>query len=424
MVEIFIKEPYWDCPKCKAKSSYGVLFISGNCYSRSCKECCYTKEYELPKIHKKIIYLDQFVISNMEKILNPRVTEQQKKKIDNFWFQLFEKLDKLSKLQLIVCPDSITHQNESIVTEHYETLKRMYELLSYGTSFYHFDTIELFQLCEYAENWVRGYKDKDVEIDIQSVIYGNVHCWHDRFIITVDTLNIEEDTKLLKTNKQTSQSKMDQLFSYWQQTKNFDFKKHWDFELLSYGKEIKKQYFEYIKSFDKVRFGSSTDIDKLMNTRIIDIMHSLEEITRKNGLNEMEAHIKVDEFFTSPSLSKIPFLKISSLLYTALARKAAAGQKRIPKASFINDVKTISMLLPYCDAIFIDNECASLLREEDLKTRISSYKTKVFSLNTKEEFLKYLDEIEKGTPNSHFDKVKEVYGETWPKPYNTLYINN
>ena len=82
--------------------------------------------------------MDQFAISNMEKTLNPKVAEQQKKRIDKFWFQLFEKLDTLSKLQLIVCPDSITHQNESKVTiEHYETLKRMYELLSHGTSFDH-----------------------------------------------------------------------------------------------------------------------------------------------------------------------------------------------------------------------------------------------------------------------------------------------
>ena len=422
--KIFINAPYWVCPKCKAKSSFGVLSISGNHYSRRCKECWYTQGYELPKLHKKIIYLDQFAISNMEKILNPKVAEQQKKRIDKFWFQLFEKLDTLSKLQLIICPDSITHQNESKVTvEHYETLKRMYELLSHGTSFDHFDTIERFQLCDHAENWVRGNEDKDVEINIRSVIHGNLHGWNDRFIISVDASNIEEDVRLLKANKQSSQGQMNQLFKKWQQQKDFDFEKHWDFELSSYGNIIKKLYLEYIENFAKVQFGLSTNMDKLMDTRILTIVHSLKEIFSETGLDEEEALIKVGEFLSSPSLRNIPFLKISTLLYTALARKAATGQKRIPNASFFDDVKTISALMPYCDAMFIDNECASLLREEPLRSRIS-YQTKVFSVNTKEEFLKYLDEIENGTPKGHFDKVKEVYGETWHKPYNTLYMND
>ncbi len=325
----------------------------------------------------------------MEKTLNPKVAEQQKKRIDKFWFQLFEKLDTLSKLQLIVCPDSITHQNESKVTvEHYETLKRMYELLSHGTSFDHFDTIQRFQ-----------------------------------FIISVDASNIEEDVRLLKAKKQISQGQMNQLFKNWQQQKDFDFEKHWDLELSSYGNIIKKLYLQYIENFAKVQFGLSANMDKLMDTRILTTVHSLKEIFSETGLDEEEALIKVGEFLSSPSLRNVPFLKISTLLFTALARKAATGQKRIPNASFFDDVKTISALMPYCDAMFIDNECASLLREEPLKSRIS-YQTKVFSVNTKEEFLEYLDEIENGTPKAHFDKVKEVYGETWHKPYNTLYMND
>lgn len=182
-------------------------------------------------------------------------------------------------------------------------------------------------------------------------------------------------------------------------------------------------YLEYIENFAKVQFGLSDNMDKLLDTRIVTIVHSLKETFKETGLDEEESLKKVGEFLSSPSLKNIPFLKISTLLFTALARKAATGQKRIPNSSFFDDVNTISTLMPYCDAIFIDNECASLLREEPLKSRIS-YQTKVFSVNTKEEFLKYLDEIENSTPKGHFDKVKEVYGETWHKPYHTLYMND
>ena len=109
-------------------------------------------------------------------------------------------------------------------------------------------------------------------------------------------------------------------------------------------------------------------------------------------------------------------------LYAALARKAANGQKRIPGVSFFNDVKTISTLMPYCDAMFIDKECASLLQEEPLRSRIQ-YETQVFSLATKDRFLEYLNGIKDSATKEHLDKVKEVYGETWHKPYKTMYMN-
>lgn len=35
--------------------------------------------------------------------------------------------------------------------------------------------------------------------------------------------------------------------------------------------------------------------------------------------------------------------------------------------------------------------------------------------------MSYLDEIERAAAPGHFEKVKEVYGDTWPQPYDTLY---
>ena len=80
----------------------------------------------------------------------------------------------------------------------------------------------------------------------------------------------------------------------------------------------------------------------------------------------------------------------------------------------------ISTLLPYCDAMFIDNECRGYLADGPLCDEIA-YDTEAFSFSTKDAFLQYLNEIESSAPEEHLGKVKEVYGPDWGKPFVELY---
>ena len=137
-------------------------------------------------------------------------------------------------------------------------------------------------------------------------------------------------------------------------------------------------------------------------------------------MKEANVLIKTVEYLLSPLLKDVPFIKISSMLYAALARKAAAGRKKPPNQGMTNDIEIISVLLPYCDAMFIDNEGHTYLKEKPLCEAID-YGTDIFSQNTKDEFLKYLDNIELNASKEHLNKVNEVYGSTWREPYTTLY---
>jgi len=87
-----------------------------------------------------------------------------------------------------------------------------------------------------------------------------------------------------------------------------------------------------------------------------------------------------------------------------------------------NDIAMISSLLPYCDALFIDNECHTYLNEKPLCDELN-YGAKIFSPNNKEEFMEYLNSIESGMPKEHLDKVSEVYGTIWCEPYTTLFTD-
>ena len=74
-----------------------------------------------------------------------------------------------------------------------------------------------------------------------------------------------------------------------------------------------------------------------------------------------------------------------------------------------NDVRVISTLLPYVDAMFVDRECHVLLSENPIPERLD-YDTRLFSHRNKEEFIAYLDEIEALATAEHIALIQEVYG--------------
>ena len=109
-IKEFVHEPFRTCPDCGTDRTFGVLMICDRHYVRRCIQCWFDKSLPLPAIKKTIIYLDQFVLSNMMKELDP-----SKEYAHGFYRTLFEKLDRLSKRQLIVCPDSPIQDYESVV---------------------------------------------------------------------------------------------------------------------------------------------------------------------------------------------------------------------------------------------------------------------------------------------------------------------
>ena len=90
----------------------------------------------------KVIYVDQFAISNMMKAIDVAAEAHDRAAADPFWLALFEQLERVCKLQLAICPDSRQHFNESLVSPFFDALKRMYEQLSHGVTFESGEQIE------------------------------------------------------------------------------------------------------------------------------------------------------------------------------------------------------------------------------------------------------------------------------------------
>jgi len=420
--KIFISPPYVKCPNCKIKDSFGVLWIGNNYYSRRCKDCLFTKQYTLPKLEKLILYIDQFAISNMMKALNPKTKAYKREAIDDFWRDLFGKLDILSKLQLIICPDSEFQSNESLVSPFFPSLRRMYELFSQGVTFKDKETIRRFQVTKHARNWIRSECEKPISLDVNSIVHGDINAWQERFILTVNVPYSEETINEIRDLRSKTHDGLSRIFSQWQNDKDKSFDFWFHEESRAFGDATLKIYFMNLEKYKEMAKGRRMlTMNDIMPSSSVILIKAVQSIFKEEGVEDNDIWPKTIEYFNSPSLANIPFNKISSMLFASLARKAATGRQKPPNRGMVNDIDMISTLLPYCDAMFIDKECHGYLLEEPTKSRVD-YRTKIFSLLNKEEFFDYLDSIKKDASCEHIDKIEEVYGTDWKKPFTEIFI--
>jgi len=414
--KMFINEPFTTCPKC-GKESFGVLSIYARHYIRRCRECWHDESYKLPPVSRKVIYLDQFAISEMMKSINP--TLKKTNKVDPFFRKLFEKLDVLNKMQVIICPESTSHFDESFVSSYYPALKRLYEQLAHNFNFYDPETIKRFQILEDFNGWI-GLPKKPIDVGDVLTGTGDLDGWDDRFIISVSLR--DQDTSLaeeLRKSRDSSSDALIQIFNRWKTEKNRSFGDWYEEETSSFGKSLVQSYLNGLIEYNQLISNKTpltlNSIGSITSNSSI-IMTVIHRKLSEKGFTDEEGMKKSIEYLTSENIKNISYVQISSMLFASLAREASLGREKPPTKGMMNDIEVISCYAPYCDAMFIDNECRRLLNQGIAKL---GYKlnTRIFSQDNKDDYLNYLDEIEKSVSEKHLKRVREVYGEKWLTPY-------
>jgi hypothetical protein len=357
--------------------------------------------------------MDQFAISNMMKAVNRRQGKAKADMQDEFWLEVFDELYKLCRLQLIVCPESGFHREESSLCCYFAEIRKMYELLSCDVKFESDADIKVQQICEHARYWLAGKPKERIEIDRKSVTNGEVDAWQERFTVSIDWEHANEILEGLREARRKVSRGLEDVAKRWQQEKNKSFDNWFEEESSGFGKAVLKAYYKSIKRMvDKYQGDRNFTLDDIMIPFSLpySLLQSLKFVFTNNGVDEMCVCSKVADYLNSDSLKHVPFVEISSLLFAALARKYAAGMRKPPDEGLETDINIVSVLLPYCDAMFIDKQMHSYLEEKPVSERLL-YGTKIFSLNHKAEFMEYLVAIEQGASKEHLEKVKEVYGE-------------
>ena len=178
-----LSPPWKTCPTC-GKDKFGIGLISGSRLMRRCRDCWHKQDYQLPQLRKKIIYLDQFVISNLMKLENTTTKGHATVAADPFWPELHDLLFQLRQLQMICCPDSGSHVQESRTSPFNAELKKTYEQLSGGITFTAFESIECQQIGELALAWSEG-REPAFDFDPSGVLSKDPNEWNERFYIVV-----------------------------------------------------------------------------------------------------------------------------------------------------------------------------------------------------------------------------------------------
>jgi hypothetical protein len=416
----FIMRPYLRCPKCGAQE-FGVLSVSDTRCERRCRACFHRGTVYLPEIRKKIIYIDQFVFSNFVKILDPDIDGHERASSEPFWKQLFEILGVVCHIQLVACPDSREHQQESLTSSFYKSLKHTYEHFSVGVSFNDSETIKLHQVGRMANCWLKK-EPVTLDFDAEDISSGRLHEWSGRIFITVDG-DLPGRVEQLRKVRRDIHERLQEVFVQWQRDKK-PFREVFAVEKSAYRGNLvtgyQKQYLKRVQMAAQIMRGQRPSLDEMLPSMVENQMLSLQYLFQAHAVDKKQSTAMLEEFLGSSAMDEAPFSVIGAAMYASMSRKAASGQKRMPNQGTANDFEIVSTLLPYCDAMFMDNECSALWHDIPKSYKLP-YRCRVFSPNTGAEFIRYLTDIRDSVTPEHLKLVEEVYGPDPLKPQQSIY---
>src|SRR4030095_12450413 len=166
---MFESGPFLSCPRCSAiERSLGILSPAGDTLVRRCKLCRYTQSEFLPPVDKKVVYLDQFAISNIYKVKKNIPLKNTSNR--EFW-ESCERLTNLAYLrQQVIFPASNLHSDSNIVWHSAQDLRLAHEMLSGETAFERTDQIALQQELAFAEAFCRSSPAPQLSFDVDDLL--------------------------------------------------------------------------------------------------------------------------------------------------------------------------------------------------------------------------------------------------------------
>jgi hypothetical protein len=146
------------------------------------------------------------------------------------------------------------------------------------------------------------------------------------------------------------------------------------------------------------------------NAPVVRLIHGLNRHFERDGGTHAGAILRTGEFLRWPPNERLPHHWVSAHLFAAIAHRLSSGQRRFPSRGMLNDIKAIATYGPYVDAMFLDKECESLIRESNLARRMG-LRASVFSLNNTEGFLTYLSSLIDGSSDEVVTCAREIFGD-------------
>jgi hypothetical protein len=378
-----------DCPGCGRKNSFGnVDIFNGDHVYQGCKSCRHHGRVPLPKLRKKILYLDQFFFSHALRGGDTRFVEAAKR------------IARMTSLQLLVAPYSTIHEDEAHQwSQRGEELFKFIKATSGGCHFAPASEVNRFQLLKAFRAWLLQ-KPADYHREESDAFWAgaDVHGWHGYMRISVG--KYLGDIDLIRELKKKSIEGLVELFDGWRELDT------------SYAEDLNAEYEvaarayidHYIKYAARIAGG---DYSAIFDAPVIvNVVESMFQCLSRELSPEDQMQACVKFLLLSQHFKEAPAHKISAAIYATHKSMVKDGaftnkEKALKRFSgFFYDVEHISTYAPYCDAFVMDQPMADIVAKPTVALQ-RLFGTKVFSLNNWDEFIAWLDDMEKGMSEEH-----------------------
>ena len=385
-----------DCPGCGAKDSFGNVSVHEHVL-RGCKYCQYETVVWLPKIRKKVIYLDQFFFSGALRGNDPRFKVA------------VERVKRMCSLQLLVAPYSSVHEDETHQWRGHEGMTNdqpmeFIKATSRGAEFEKDYKVERTQVLKAWETFLKGQPPEYIFED-RDAIQGALDKWDDYF--RIDVGGYMRDIQLKRRLKQQAVDELVRVLDAWQaSTQTFD--DAVALEIHDAARQYVDTYLTMLKRYAEGDFSAA--INSPIVAKVIE--HMMHWLPEDQPLPERVQ--RCIEFFQSAHFAEVPTQWLSSHMFATMREMVKRGtfsnrdEARKRLSGVFEDIKHISLYAPYCDAIVIDKFMADLVGKPTVSLE-KRYCVRVFSLNSWDALLDWLDSLEAAMSEEHKAGAEAAY---------------
>lgn len=382
------------CPICKNVGKYGNVNVTTDTLNRGCNNCGYWNPIPLPPVRKKVLYLDQFFQSHAFK-------KQEKP-----FVEAAERIQDLAAQQLLVCPYSSIHTEETHLWRHKEQ-ERLYKFIKQTARGYEFNRpykIKQSQIINSFKSFLAS-DEKFFFFKEREAFRDNIHSWDDYF--WVDIKPVLGDIKKMREGKKAAVGALVEIFDEWRNSKS-NFENARLSEALGYAKTIFKQY---IDSFVVIATGGISEyLNSPIESKFVETLTYFDRDT----LSWEQRIERIKRYLASPYFVNTPFMDISCQVFAVLRKLVKRGgftnKERAKErlSGLYYDVEFISTFGPYCDAMFVDRVMRTWVLDPETKI-CNRYSFTVYSAECWNDFHNFLDDVERSITEELKVCLKMVY---------------
>lgn len=397
------RAPWSRCARCK-ENTFGFLSGGGHSIVWRCSRCQYRVDEPLAEVDKKVIYIDQFVFSELFKL---KAGTRREDKLTPFWQKVDTLLHRVVHLQQAVLPHSNIHHAETVVSAWPRELRETYEAMGGDLRFEDTNDVQMREITEFASAYVEQ-REPAVSFDVDDILRGERNKWlpNIRVVVGADYSRFAAGTR---QRRDSAGASVNELMENWR-ARGLGFDEVLNIELNAYYRSRIEALKAWRENYERAE--AAGDMMAIMNQSMSHIcreLSMLDLLFKKAGIPEHSNDIARNSLWQWERNKEMPFGRILAYMFAALGGQVKAGRKKGVSPGFVNDVEAVAAYAPFVDAMFIDKECALLLTQGRPGKELD-FRARIFSLTNRDEFLDYLRGLEAQANGEMRRNAKIIYG--------------